>query len=76
MSEAVCALGRFVLKTFSSVDSEVAGEWKKIHSKELHNECSSLSIFRIIRTGHVARLAETRNENILVGNIEVKRPVA
>jgi hypothetical protein len=46
---------------------EVTGEWRKFHSGELHNLCSSPDIIRQIKSrrmrwaGHVARMEEERN---------------
>jgi hypothetical protein len=46
---------------------EVTGEWKKLHSGELHNFNSSPDIIRQIKSrrmrlvGHVARIGEGRN---------------
>jgi hypothetical protein len=46
---------------------EVTGEWRKIHSGELHNLYSSPDIIRQIKSrrmkwaGHVARMGEGRN---------------
>jgi hypothetical protein len=39
----------------------VTGEWRKLHSKELHNFYSSPDIIRQMRwAGHVARMGEER----------------
>jgi hypothetical protein len=46
---------------------EVTGEWRKLHSGELHNLYSSPDIIRQIKSrrvrwaGHVARMGEGRN---------------
>jgi hypothetical protein len=43
---------------------EVTGEWRKLHSEELHNFYSSLDIIRQVKSrrmrwaGHVARMGE------------------
>jgi hypothetical protein len=61
---------------------EVTGEWRKLHSGELHNLYSSPDIIRQIRSkrmrwaGHVARMGEGRNVyRVLVGKAEGKRPL-
>jgi hypothetical protein len=42
--------------------NEVAGDWRKLHTEELHNLCSSLNIIRMLKSrrmrwaGHVARM--------------------
>jgi hypothetical protein len=61
---------------------EVNGDWRKLHTEELHNWYSSPNIIRMIKSrrmrwaGHVARLGETRNAyRILVGKPEGKRPL-
>jgi hypothetical protein len=58
---------------------EVTGEWRNLHSGELHNLYSSPDIIRQIKSrrmrwaGHVARIGEGRNEyRILVGKPEGK----
>jgi hypothetical protein len=60
---------------------EVMGEWRKLHSGELHNLYSSPDITRQIKSrrmrwaGHVARMGEGRNVyRVLVGKPERKRP--
>jgi hypothetical protein len=46
---------------------EVKGEWRKLHSEELHNMYSSARVIRIIKsrrmrwTRNVARMGEKRN---------------
>jgi hypothetical protein len=59
---------------------EVTGEWRKLHSEELHIMYSSPDIIRQIKSrrmrwaGHVARMREERNVyRILTGNPEGKR---
>jgi hypothetical protein len=61
---------------------EVTGEWRQLHSGELHNLYSSPDIIRQIKSrgmrwaGHVARMGEGRNVyRILVGKPEGKRPL-
>jgi hypothetical protein len=47
----------------------VTGEWRKLHSEELHNLYSSSNIIRQLKTwtmrsaGHVARMGEERRGN-------------
>jgi hypothetical protein len=60
--------------------NEVTGEWRKLHSRELHNFYSSPDIIRQIKSrrmrwaGHVARMGEGRNlYRILVGKPEGKK---
>jgi hypothetical protein len=59
---------------------EVAGDWRRLHNEELHNLYTVPNVIRVIRSrnmtwaGHVARMGETRNEDIkLVGKPEGKR---
>jgi hypothetical protein len=61
---------------------DVTGEWKKLHSEELHNVHSSPDIIRQIKSrrmgwaGHVARMGEKRKVyKVLVGKPEGKRPL-
>jgi hypothetical protein len=67
---------------FGPKRDEVTGEWRKLHSGELHNLHSSLDIIRQIKSsrmrweGHVARMGEVRNVyRVLVGKPEGKRPL-
>jgi hypothetical protein len=60
----------------------VTGEWRKLHSGELHNLYSSPDIIRQIKSrrmrwaGHVARMGEGRNVyRVLVEKPEGKRPL-
>jgi hypothetical protein len=66
-------------RIFGRKSDEVAGEWRKLHNKELHDLYSSPSIIRIIKlwrmrwAGHVARMGEKRNAyRLLVGMPEGK----
>jgi hypothetical protein len=61
---------------------DVTGEWRKLHSKELHNFYSLPKIIRQIKSRkmrwavHVARMGEERKVyKVLVGNPEGKRPL-
>jgi hypothetical protein len=60
----------------------VTGEWRKLHSEELHNLYSSPDIIRQIKSrqirwaGHVARMGEDRKVyKVLVGKPEGNRPL-
>jgi hypothetical protein len=61
-------------RIFGPKRDEVTGEWRKMHSGELHNLYSSPDIVRQIKSrgmrwaGHVARMGEGRNVyRVLVG---------
>jgi hypothetical protein len=61
---------------------EVTGEWRKLHSGELHTLYSSPDIIRQIKSrrmkwaGRVARMGDGRNVyRVLVGRPEGKRPL-
>jgi hypothetical protein len=61
---------------------EVTGEWRKLHSGELHNLYSSPDIIRQIKSRrmrwaeHVTHMGEGRNKyRVLVGQPEGKRPL-
>jgi hypothetical protein len=65
---------------FGPKRDEVTGEWRKLHSGELHNLYSSPDIIRQIKSrrmrwaGHVARMGEGRKlYRVLVGKPEGKR---
>jgi hypothetical protein len=67
---------------FGPKRGEVTGEWRKLHSGELHNLYSSADIIRQIKSrrmrwaGHVARMGEDKNvQRVLVAKPEGKRPV-
>jgi hypothetical protein len=73
---------RVVRRIFGSKRDEVTGEWRKLHSEELHILYSSPNIItqiksRIMRwAGHVARMGEERNVyRVLMGKAEGKRPL-
>jgi hypothetical protein len=60
----------------------VTGEWRKLHSEELHNLCSSPDIIwqvnsrRMRCSGHVARMGEERNVyKVLVGKPVGRKPL-
>jgi hypothetical protein len=65
---------------FGPKRDEVTGEWRKLHSGELHNLYLSPDIIRQIKSrrmrwaGHVARMGEWRKVyRVLVGRPEGKR---
>jgi hypothetical protein len=67
---------------FGLKKDEVRGQWRKMHSEELHILYSSPDIIRQINSRnlrwaeHVARMGEERKEyKVLVGNLEGKRPL-
>jgi hypothetical protein len=68
---------RVVRRIFGAKRDEVTGEWRKLHTEELHDWHSSPSINRIMRwAGHVARVEEKRKVyRLLVGRPEGKRPL-
>jgi hypothetical protein len=60
----------------------MTGEWRKLHSEELHNLYTSPDIIRQIKSrqmrwaGHVARMGEDRKlYKVLLGKPEGKRPL-
>jgi hypothetical protein len=72
---------RVLRRIFGPKRDEVKGEWRKLHSEELHNLYSSPDIFRQVKSrrmrwaGHVARLGEERKVyKVFVGKPEGKRP--
>jgi hypothetical protein len=71
---------RVLRRMFGPKKDEVTGAWRKLHTEELHDLCSSPSIIRIMKarrmrwSGHVARMGEKRNAyRLLVGMPEGKR---
>jgi hypothetical protein len=61
---------------------EVTGEWRKLHSEELHNLYSSPDIIRQVKSrrmrweGHVSRMGgERKVYKVLVGKPEGRRPL-
>jgi hypothetical protein len=58
---------RVLRRIFGPKRDEVTGDWRKLHSGELHNLYSSPDIIRQIKSrriwwaGHVARMGEGRN---------------
>jgi hypothetical protein len=68
---------RALRRIFGPKRDEVTGEWKKLHSGELHNLYSSPNIIiqikarRMSWAGHVACMGEERKEyRVLVGNLK------
>jgi hypothetical protein len=57
---------RILRRIFGAKREEVTGEWRKLHSEELHNLYYSQNIMRQIKSrrmrwaGHVARMGEER----------------
>jgi hypothetical protein len=73
---------RVLRRIFGPKRDEVMGEWRKLHSEELHNLYSSPDIIRQVKSrrmrwaGHVARMGEERIVyKVLVGKPEGKRPL-
>jgi hypothetical protein len=73
---------RVLRRIFGPKRDEVTGEWRKLHSEELHNLYSSPNIIRQMKSrrmswaGHVARMGEERNVyRVLMGKPEGKRPL-
>jgi hypothetical protein len=72
---------RVLRRIFGPTRDEVTGEWRKLHSGELHNLYSTPDIIRQIKSrrmrwaGHVARMREGRKVyRALVGQPKGKRP--
>jgi hypothetical protein len=73
---------RVLRRMFRPKRDEVTGEWRKLHSGELHNLYKSPDIIRQIKSRrmrwaeHVARMGEGRNVyRVLVRKPEGKRPL-
>jgi hypothetical protein len=73
---------RVLRRIFGPKRDEVTGEWRKLHSEELHNLYSSPDIIRQVKSrqmrwaGHVSRMEEERKVyKVLVGKPEGKRPL-
>jgi hypothetical protein len=70
---------RVLRRIFGPKREEVAGGWRRLHNKELHNLYSSPNIVRLIDSrrirlvGHTARMGKMKNAyNILVAKPEGK----
>jgi hypothetical protein len=73
---------RVLRRIFGPKGDEVTGEWRKLHSEELHNLYSPPDIIRQVKSrlmrwaGHVARMGEERKVyKVLVGKPEGKIPL-
>jgi hypothetical protein len=73
---------RVLRRIFGPKRDDVTGEWRKLHSEELHNLYSSPDIIRQVKSrrmrwaGHVARMGkEGKVYKVLVGKPEGKRPL-
>jgi hypothetical protein len=73
---------RVLRRIFGPKRNEVTGEWRKLHSEELHNLYSSPDIIKQVKSRrmrwerHVARMGEERKVyKVLVGKPEGKRPL-
>jgi hypothetical protein len=73
---------RGLRRLFGPKRDEVTGDWRKLHSGELHNLCSSPDIITRIKSrrmkwaGHVVHMGVGRNVyRVLVGKPEGKRPL-
>jgi transcription termination factor 2 len=71
-----------VLRKIFGPKREVDGSWRKLHNDELHSQCSSPNIVRVIKSrrtrwaGYVARMEEGRGVyRVLVRRPECKRPL-
>jgi hypothetical protein len=69
-------------RIFGPKRDEVTGEWRKLHSEELHNLYSSPDIIKQVKSrrmrwaGHVASMGEERKVyKVLVGKPEGKTPL-
>jgi hypothetical protein len=73
---------RVLRRLFGPKRDEITGEWRKMHSKELHNLYPSSNIIRQIKSrrirwpGHAADMGEERKVcKVLVGKPEGRRPL-
>jgi hypothetical protein len=73
---------RFLRRIFGRKRPEVTGEWRNLHSEELHNLYPSPNIIRHIKSrrmrlsGPLSRMGEERNVyKVLGGKPEGKRPL-
>jgi hypothetical protein len=68
-------------RIFGLKRDELTGDWRKLHSEELHNLYSPANTVRQIESrtmrwaGYVARVGEERVYKALVGKPEGKRPL-
>jgi hypothetical protein len=68
---------KILRRIFGPKRDEVTEEWRKLHSEEHHNLCSSTDIIRQVKSrrmrwaGHVARMGEEREVfKVLLGKHE------
>jgi hypothetical protein len=68
---------RILWRIFGTRRDEVTGEWRELHSEELHSLYLSPNVVRQIKSrrmrwsGHVARMGEERDVyKILIGTLE------
>jgi hypothetical protein len=73
---------RVLWRIFGPKRDEVIGEWRKLHSEELHNFYSSTNIIRHIKSRrmrwvrHVEHMGEERKlYSVLIAKPEGKRPL-
>jgi hypothetical protein len=69
---------RVLRRIFGPKRDEVMGEWRKLHSEELHNLHSSPDIIRQVKSRRMkwAHMGEERKVyRVLVGKPEGKRPL-
>jgi hypothetical protein len=78
----VTALDLYTITLKKTVYMTLKVGFRRLHNEEIHNLYASLNIVRVIksrrirRTGHVARMGETRNiYSSLVGKPEGMRPL-
>jgi hypothetical protein len=68
------------LRILGPKSEEVAGGWRRLHNKELHNLYASPNIIRMITSRgvrwmeNVARMGDEKCTKILVGKSEERRP--
>jgi hypothetical protein len=78
----VCIKTRVLRRIFGPKREEITGQWRKLHSEELHILYLSSNIIRRIRSrrmrwaGHVARMGEERKVcSVMAGKPEGKIPL-
>jgi hypothetical protein len=60
---------RVLRRIFGPMKEEVTGGWRKLHNEELHNLYTSQNIIRVIKSEHVAWMAEMRNTIFWLENL-------